>query len=115
MYKMVIVVRKDLKMRRGKEIAQAGHGVILAYLSSRKDKIDNWFELGNQAKITVSCPDEYTLLDLARICKETDINHSLVLDSGKTEFHNKPTYTVLAVGPDKNEIIDEITGHLTLY
>jgi PTH2 family peptidyl-tRNA hydrolase len=35
-------------------------------------------------------------------------------DNGKTEFHEEPTRTCLAIGPNEAEKIDEITGELQL-
>jgi PTH2 family peptidyl-tRNA hydrolase len=38
----------------------------------------------------------------------------LITDSGRTEFHGKPTRTCLAIGPDEAAKIDQVTGHLEL-
>jgi len=39
---------------------------------------------------------------------------SLIQDQGHTEFAGQLTYTAVAVGPAKAELIDEITGKLPL-
>ena len=39
---------------------------------------------------------------------------ALIQDSGLTEFKGIPTYTCCAIGPAKEELIDEITGDLPL-
>ena len=38
----------------------------------------------------------------------------MIIDLGKTEFNGEPTKTCLAIGPNKTELIDSITGHLKL-
>ena len=43
-----------------------------------------------------------------------DLESALVTDAGLTEFDGVATRTCLSIGPDYNDIIDEITGHLKL-
>lgn len=43
------------------------------------------------------------------------VHDNLITDSGLTEFGGVPTKTVCAIGPDYDEKIDKITGHLKLY
>ncbi len=38
----------------------------------------------------------------------------LITDSGRTEFHGRPTRTCLAIGPDDASKIDQVTGNLEL-
>lgn len=127
--KQVIVVRKDLNMRKGKigaQVAHASMGVILEeckhvndnsvlLLASFKkdDPMFHWLT-GKFVKIVVGCNSEEELIELSKKAKEENIRHCLVQDVGKTEFHGIPTWTTLAVGPDLPEKIDEITGHLPL-
>lgn len=129
--KQVIVLRKDLSMRKGKMCAQAAHAsmkVILDKMSStyigseavekslflRKEQpMHNWIE-GLFTKVVVGCDSEEELLKLAEEAKLFRIPHALIQDAGKTEFHGVPTYTALAIGPDISQIIDKITGHLKL-
>lgn len=125
--KQVIVVRKDLKMRRGKEIAQSAHaslgvfskkwkivkGVIKPAKITDKATID-WFE-SSFAKICVYVNSEEELLNLHKAAEKAGIQNCLIKDSGRTEFNNVPTYTVLAIGPAWSDDIDKLTGNLTLY
>ena len=131
MAKQVIVVRKDLNMRKGKIAAQVAHaslGAILKIMDSKYDEngncerklkinknsaLDNWIN-GVFTKICVYVNSEEELLALYDKVKDTDIIHCLVRDNGLTEFHNVPTYTCLAIGADDNDKIDEITGGLPL-
>lgn len=72
-----------------------------------------WLE-GKFKKITVSVDSEAELLSLQKESQNKGIIHCLIQDSGLTEFGGVPTYTSLAIGPAKAEIIDNITSHLKL-
>ena len=130
--KQVIVVRKDLNMRRGKEDAQSGHAV-LSFLTRQMQGCQNakfhkgfyeymvritpaahdWIE-ANFAKVTLQVESEEELLEIEKQAKAAGIECHLVTDSGLTEFHGVATNTCLALGPDEVEKIDKITGHLKL-
>ena len=116
--KQVIVMRKDLKMRRGKEIAQGSHASI-AFLSKNYgrplDEVEKKWLNESFSKITLQVNSEQELLDIAALAIENGLNVDLIKDSGKTEFHGNPTYTCLAIGPDYSEKIDKVTGNLQLY
>jgi peptidyl-tRNA hydrolase, PTH2 family len=45
---------------------------------------------------------------------ELGLEGHLIADSGRTEFHGKPTRPCLAIGPDDAARIDQVTGHLEL-
>lgn len=112
--KMVIVIRKDLKMRRGKECAMAGHAAIAAYVTSSKSNIKEWENTGS-TKICVTVSSEEELLSIYKKAEDENLNCALIQDAGRTEFNGQPTYTVVAIGPDKEDIINKITGTLSLY
>ena len=121
--KQVIVIRKDLKMRRGKEIAQGSHAslaFIARQLQGGKTKVElsevekQWIN-SNFAKICCHVNSEEELLNIYQQAKEAGLKVHLVTDSGKTEFNNMPTKTCLSIGPDYSEKIDKITGNLNLY
>ena len=120
--KMVIAVRKDLNMRRGKSEGQVGHAVQEAILD-RSDP-DNpklkttpdilaWLA-SDFRKIVVSVKDEAELMELYRQTLQRGWNHYLVTDKGHTEFHGVPTFTTLAIGPLPEDVIDELTGEMPL-
>lgn len=119
MIKQVLVVRKDLKMRRGKEIAQACHASI-AFLTKKMQKKElltntELFWINNSfTKVCLQVDSEEELLAIYEKAKGS-VNVDLIQDSGRTEFDGVPTYTCLALGPDESEKIDLITGHLRLY
>lgn len=130
MIKQVIVIRKDLKMRRGKEIAQGAHASMM-FLSKlvqehlRKsilvpseiclsDAQAEWIN-GRFTKICLQVPDEVALLAIAEEAKKAGLDCHVVTDAGLTEFDGVPTNTCLAIGPDEAEKIDAVTGKLSLY
>jgi len=124
--KQVIVVRKDLNMRKGKIAAQASHaslGAILNYqVNTEQDlmmlnidhpPVKEWLN-GRFTKVCVSVDSEEELIDIYMKAMHNKVNVKLIKDAGLTEFGGVPTYTCLAIGPDYPENIDKITGHLKL-
>lgn len=123
-YKQVIVIRKDLKCRKGKMCTQAAHASLKAILDlcyrngdlltlNMDDRIKPWIE-GLFKKICVSVNSEQELLDVYQQAIDAGLICSLIRDSGLTEFNGIPTLTVVAVGPDRSDKIDPITGKLPL-
>jgi PTH2 family peptidyl-tRNA hydrolase len=132
--KQVIVIRKDLKMRRGKEIAQGSHASMrflcerLRQKGSLVKKFLNFIKkeplwsdaewswiTGSFAKICLRVDSEQELLDLYHQALEAGLVASLVTDRGLTEFKGVPTNTAIAIGPDYASKIDVITSSLKLY
>lgn len=137
--KQVIVMRRDLQMRKGKIAAQAGHACVeavlralardglltqvtfdeegqLAFSGEASPEIPTvrWFEDG-EAKICVYVNSEEELLALhARVTEAGHIS-ALIQDAGFTEFHGEPTFTCLAIEPLPRETVDAFTGGLPLY
>lgn len=123
--KQVIVIRKDLKMRRGKEIAQGAHAST-AWMRDRAERacegrqfslsaleIDWLFR--SSKKVTLQVDSERELMELAHRAQRAGLECHVITDSGATEFSGVPTKTCLAIGPDFSDKIDEITGDLKLY
>ena len=136
--KQMIVVRKDLKMSKGKVAAQASHACIIATLMALEkeqrlgdikpaegrvvldnaDKnptpLSNWFNLGMK-KVCVSVNSEEELLAIDRKAKEAGLISAVICDAGYTEFSGVPTITCLALEPQTAEKVDPLTGDLPLY
>lgn len=119
MIKQVIVIRKDLNMRKGKMVAQGSHASI-AFLTRRIQKNETITDIQKQwidnsfVKICVSVDSEQELLDIESKAKEMGVECHLITDNGTTEFRGVPTNTCLALGPDLSETLDKISGHLKL-
>jgi PTH2 family peptidyl-tRNA hydrolase len=139
MSKQVIVMRKDLRMTKGKMISQGGHaslGVILEMMRNGQShenftpkivdgkyimpleveagsQLDLWIR-GMFTKICVYVESEEALLDIYDKAKSKGLPVVLIEDNGLTMFNGVKTKTCLAIGPAGNADIDEITGHLRL-
>lgn len=140
MAKQVIVMRKDLKMKKGKSVAQGAHaslGVILQMLNNGlnmrefppevKDNkytlsmevevgsdLDDWL-MGVFRKVCLGVQSEEELMEIYEKALEANLPVSLITDSGLTVFNGVKTTTCLAIGPANEEAIDALTGHLPLY
>lgn len=116
-YKMVIAVRKDLEMSKGKFAVQVAHASVMAVrngqLTGKDEVVNNWIGEG-QYKIVVKARNENQLNKLMKECENNNINHSFVRDFGHTEVEPN-TFTCIAIGPDKVEVIDAITKKLSLW
>ena len=115
-YKMVIVVRNDLKMSIGKTAAQVGHAVLGAYQRSMNKNallVNNWQNFSGQAKIVLQVNSEKELKDIEDNAKKNGLITCLIHDAGRTEVAPN-TPTCCAIGPDLVSNIDKITGNLKL-
>jgi PTH2 family peptidyl-tRNA hydrolase len=123
--KQVIVMRKDLGMRKGKMIAQGAHA-SLKVLTDRRTHVDEtsftialtpamhaWLA-GRFTKVCVSVESEQALDDVVARARAANVPVALITDAGKTEFHGVPTKTCCAVGPAWTDEVDAITGELPL-
>ena len=107
-----MVVRTDLKMGKGKIAAQCCHGSMGVYKKTDPSKIKKW-ENEAYAKVVCKVKTVDELLELKKQADEKGISTYLVVDAGRTQIPTS-SVTVLALGPDEDEIIDEVTGDLKL-
>ncbi len=123
-HKQTIVLRKDLNMRKGKMVAQGAHASMRAILQMGRqeggsfvipldERLAPWL-LGRFKKICVSVNSEAELLALHARAHAAGVITALIQDAGLTEFGGVPTYTAIAVGPDRADRVDAITGELPL-
>lgn len=115
-YKQVIAFRSDLKMSKGKIVAQAGHAAVSAAEEARKHHRDWWkaWMREGQCKIAVKVETEKELLELEKQSKKLALPCSLIIDRGLTEVPSG-TKTCLGIGPAPVEKVDKITGLLPLF
>jgi peptidyl-tRNA hydrolase, PTH2 family len=120
--KQVIVIRRDLKMRRGKEIAQGSHA-SMEWLTQRvrggpavrlNEAERSWLNNGN-AKVVCQVDTEAEFRAVIKKAADVGVRVHVITDMGRTEFHGVETVTALAVGPDWADRVDEVTGELKLY
>ncbi|KAI8907156.1 peptidyl-tRNA hydrolase [Gorgonomyces haynaldii] len=115
---MVLLVRTDLPMTKGKVAAQCCHACLGAYQESQKEPItrgyvDHWDDNGC-AKITLKCPDEETMVKMQHKAKELKLVAYCVRDAGRTQIPPN-SRTVLAIGPAPVDLINQVSGELQLY
>ncbi len=112
--KQMIVMRKDLNMRKGKMVAQGAHASMKALLENMEHpNIKQWLA-GPFAKIAVGVDSEDELMAVLEKAKAAGLITALITDAGRTEFNGVPTNTCIAVGPATNEDLVPITGDLKL-
>ncbi|EDW55130.1 probable peptidyl-tRNA hydrolase 2 [Drosophila sechellia] len=114
-FKMVLVVRNDLKMGKGKIAAQCGHGAVGAYQRAvvRTPRLLQSWENCGCAKIAVRVESEAELMAIKKAAERQQLNTCLIRDAGRTQIEAN-SKTVLAVGPAAAADIDRVTGHLKL-
>lgn len=133
--KQIIILRKDLGMRKGKMVAQGAHASWKAVLDigyemampgghdafviplnedhGLPSALQQWVTT-NFKKITVYVNSEEELIAIYDKAREHGLLTALIVDSGLTEFKGVPTKTAVAVGPAYDDELDPITGHLPL-
>ena len=123
--KQVIVMRKDLNMRKGKMIAQGAHAALGIFAQEMEIQDNNIAEVslwpeaiewltGSYAKVCVGVDSKQELLDIYEAAKALELPRILIHDNGTTEFGGVTTVTCCAIGPHKYDLIDQVTGHLKL-
>uniref|UniRef100_A0A0N7ZD84 peptidyl-tRNA hydrolase n=1 Tax=Scylla olivacea TaxID=85551 RepID=A0A0N7ZD84_SCYOL len=114
--KLVLVVRNDLKMGKGKAAAQCSHATLKAYkqLQKRNKNLLRAWEMNGQPKVVVKIDDEASLMDLSALAREAGLTVSVIQDAGRTQIA-PGSRTVVGIGPGPIDLIDQVTGHLKLY
>lgn len=127
--KQVIVIRKDLNMRKGKLAAQAAHAATAAVLHNlarvllyklmyklgikSSNPLFHWVN-GSFTKICVSVNSEAELEGIKILAESRGITAYMIIDKGVTEFNNAPTKTCLSIGPAYNAAFIGVTSALPL-
>lgn len=127
--KQVIVIRRDLKMRRGKEMEQAAHA-SMAFLTkylyqdpktqnytvfiNNDEEVKHWL-YNSYRKIVVYVESEEQLMQVYKKAEEKRLLVHLVEDNGATEFNGVKTRTCLCIGPHWDDAFIGITDDLKFY
>eukprot|EP01134_Creolimax_fragrantissima_P007584 CFRG7584T1 len=113
--KMVLVVRMDLKMGKGKIAAQCAHAAVKGYKSTLKRNpalLRQWLDNG-QPKVVVKCDDEEIFYAVAEHARALGLGAHMIADAGRTQIASG-SVTVVGVGPGPVELVNKVTGHLKL-
>lgn len=116
-YKMVLVVRSDISMGKGKTAAQCAHAAVecCRQILTNTEYIcmyESWL-LQGQPKIVVRVPNEQQLMSLARNARKAGLIISIIKDAGKTELL-PGTISTIGIGPGPKQLIDNLTSKLNL-
>jgi peptidyl-tRNA hydrolase, PTH2 family len=110
---MVIVIRRDLKLPKGKLAVQAAHAAVSLTMKTRSTPaFKEWLALG-QKKIAVWADDESHLLAIRRAAEDRGLATVLIKDAGRTVLAAGTT-TCIGIGPAGEDALEAITGNLTL-
>ena len=110
--KQVIVIRKDIKMGKGKLAVQIAHASLGAYKMATEEMRKSWEESGEK-KVVLKVGSERELLEIYKKAKRLKLPCFLVRDAGLTQL-SPGTITAIGIGPEREEKIDKITGNLKL-
>jgi PTH2 family peptidyl-tRNA hydrolase len=111
--KQAIVARADLGMGEGKLAAQVAHASLSAYEDASTRTRKAWKGEG-QKKVVLQVNGEAAIFDLADAAEREGLPHAVVRDAGHTQL-DPGTVTALAVGPGDDDVVDRVTGDLSLY
>jgi len=111
-YKQVLVLRKDLKMSKGKTAVQAAHASVEAYKKADAESKREWEKQGSK-KVAVLVDSLAELMEIRKRVAQLGISTSLIRDAGRTELP-AGTVTALGIAPCKSGKIDKVTGKLKM-
>ncbi|GAB3026871.1 peptidyl-tRNA hydrolase Pth2 [Natronobiforma cellulositropha] len=110
--KQAIVARTDIGMGTGKLAAQVAHASLSAFEKTDSRAASAW-KGGGQKKVVLKASDERTLYELAEIADHEGVPNAVIRDAGHTQLE-PGTVTALAVGPAEDDLVDRVTGDLSL-
>ncbi|KFB53961.1 AGAP010871-PA-like protein [Anopheles sinensis] len=114
--KMVLIVRSDLGLKKGKIASQCAHAAVLCSMraigGAGKAKLDAWLMQG-QPKIVLRVDSLEEVHLLTERANDAGVIAEVVRDAGRTQV-TSGTETVLGIGPDRSAVIDPLVGHLRL-
>lgn len=109
--KGVLLVRNDLKMGKGKIVAQAMHAAYSA--AKRPSALSSRWGQNGFKKVSLKVESEEHMKALLKEISRANIPFSKIIDAGRTQVEPN-TLTVAFVGPWFEDQIDRITGSLPL-
>ena len=113
--KQIIVIRTDLKMGKGKLVAQGAHASVQSTLNAiknHKNYFDRWQRTGCK-KVVCKANTKDKLEEVYEFSELKQIPCSIIIDAGRTQIPSG-TITAVAVGPGPSSVINEFTSDLKL-
>ena len=111
--KQAIVARTDLGMGTGKLAAQVAHASLSAY-EDADDRTRKAWKGEGQKKVVLKGSGEDELFELADKAEREGLPNAVIRDAGHTQL-DPGTATTVAIGPGDDDVVDRVTGHLSLY
>jgi peptidyl-tRNA hydrolase, PTH2 family len=111
-FKQVIIVRRDLKLDRGKLSAQVAHGSLEAYKKANEKAKEEW-EMQGSKKVVLRAESLQDLMRIKDRIKELKLPYAVIRDAGRTQLQ-PGTVTVLGIGPADSRKLDPVTKDLKL-
>ncbi len=111
--KLVLIVRTDLGMGRGKIAAQVAHAAVAAALRTRGSAdFAGWVREG-QPKVVLKVAGEDELRQVCVAAAQARLPVEVIRDAGRTQVE-AGTVTCCAIGPAADDRIDAVAGQLSL-
>ncbi|XP_011075787.1 peptidyl-tRNA hydrolase 2, mitochondrial isoform X1 [Sesamum indicum] len=113
-FKMVLVVRNDLKMGKGKIAAQCSHATLGLYkkILNRAPKSLGRWEMCGQVKVVVKVESEDDMLVLQERANSLNLPTHITIDAGRTQIAPNSRTVMAILGPA--DLVDDVTGGLKL-
>jgi PTH2 family peptidyl-tRNA hydrolase len=114
-YKLVIVMRSDLKMTKGKMAAQASHAAVAcAFNYKKKDPkgFDRW-DASGQKTVVVKVDTQAELFEIKAVADAQSMPNCVITDAGRTEVP-EGSITCIGIGPGPEDQVDKVTGELSM-
>ncbi len=114
--KQILILRKDLKMSKGKAAAQASHAAVSAAIKIMRQNptlFNQWWN-GGQMKVVLAVDSEAQLEEIEARIRRQGVFVSKINDAGRTQLPPGTT-TAIGVGPHNQLEVEKITSTLKLY
>jgi len=114
-YKLVVVVRGDLGLSKGKLAVQVAHAAVTCANAARARQ-EKWYRAWmaeGQRKVVVQVEDLEDLHAAAAKARSLGLPSEIIEDAGLTEVP-PGTETCVGIGPAPEHLVDQVTGSLKL-
>ena len=113
--KQMVVIRTDLKMGKGKMVAQGCHASVgAAFKVYKRERV--WFnkwEVAGSKKIVCKVKSEEELVEIYEKARALKFPTVLIQDQGRTQVPFG-TKTAVGIGPIPSSKVEQIVNHLKL-
>lgn len=110
---MALVVRTDLAMNKGKIAAQVAHAAVELFRKQVDSKsVAHWLRQG-QPKVVLKVDSLAKIEALQEHANKLGLCNTVIYDAGHTQVP-EGSLTVLGLGPETEDKINDIVGHLKL-